>query len=95
MAERDEDLVREQEEAAAAEAGGIGGRAPDDVDEAERPLAESGEGESEGFELAEEQLIDHAEHTAGEGAPRLTQMGEEAEIDPSVQGEADTERPAD
>ena len=47
----DEDLVREEEEAAAAEAAGIGGRRPeyeneegDDVDEAERPLIESGEG---------------------------------------------------
>lgn len=30
--------------------------------EANRPLEEFGEGESEGFELAEEQLIEHASH---------------------------------
>jgi hypothetical protein len=30
--------------------------------EANRPLEEAGEGESEGFELAEAQLIDHASH---------------------------------
>jgi hypothetical protein len=30
--------------------------------EANRPLEEAGEGESEGFELAEADLIDHASH---------------------------------
>jgi hypothetical protein len=36
---------------------------PDDpVDPALAPLIESGEGESEGFELAEADLIEHAEH---------------------------------
>lgn len=39
---------------------------PDDpdapVDPALEPLIESGEGEAEGFDLAEEDLIEHAEH---------------------------------
>jgi hypothetical protein len=59
----DEAVVSEEEEAAAAEAGEIGGVAPKDSDDpAQQPLAESGEGESEGFELAEAQLEDIASH---------------------------------
>jgi hypothetical protein len=60
--EEDEELVEEEEEAAAAEAGRIGGGggADDVADEAERPLAEAGEGEAEGFELAEQELIENA-----------------------------------
>jgi hypothetical protein len=94
MEQRDEDLVREHEQAAADEAGRIGGTAPTDVDEARRPVDEAGGGQAEGFEAAEESLIDHAEHTTGEGVPRLDQMGEEAEVDPSVHGQADEPRPA-
>jgi hypothetical protein len=58
----------EQEvEAAAREAAAIGGRAGDEqLAPAERPLAEGGEGVAEGFELAEEELIEAAEH--GESA---------------------------
>jgi hypothetical protein len=58
----DENLVREEEEAAAAEAARIGGKggAEEVTDEAERPLAEAGEGESEGFEQAERDLVEHA-----------------------------------
>jgi hypothetical protein len=49
-------------DAAAYTAGAIGGRAGDeDVDPAERPLQEAGEGEAEGFELAEEDLVEAAE----------------------------------
>jgi hypothetical protein len=93
MREEDEDrLIREEEEAAAAEAAQIGGRAGDeDVSPAERPLTEAGGGEAEGFEVAEEDLIDHAEHQEGEGIPRLDQFGAEPERDPSVHGEADEE----
>jgi hypothetical protein len=85
-------LVREQELAAAAAARRIGGRAGDeDLDPAERPLREAGEGEAEGFDVAEQDLIDHAEHTTTGGVPRLTQMGEEAEPDPAIYGEPDEE----
>ena len=89
--ERDEELIAEAEAAAAEEAARIGGRAPDDVDPAERPRRESGEGVAEGFELAEQALVDHAEHTAGEGMPRLDEMGEEAEPDVATYGEPDEE----
>lgn len=59
-----EDLLAEEEaEAAAAEAGEIGGDVPlDDEDPALAPLAEAGEGEAEGFELAEKDLEDIASH---------------------------------
>lgn len=89
MAERDEELVQHEEDAAASEAGAIGGRAPDDADPERRPVEEAGGGEAEGFEDAEAALVDHAEHSDGEGTPRPDQMGEEAEIDPSVHGQAD------
>ena len=65
---QDEELVEEEAEAAAAEAGSIGGRGSnEDDDPAERPLEEAGEGESEGFEQAERDLIEHASH--GDPAP--------------------------
>jgi hypothetical protein len=64
---RDEELVSDEEEAAAEEAGSIGGRAGDeDLDPAERPVIEGGGGEAEGRELAEEELREHAEHGDGE-----------------------------
>jgi hypothetical protein len=51
-----------QVDAAARAAGAIGGLAGDeDVDPAQRPLQEAGEGEAEGFELAEQDLIEAAE----------------------------------
>jgi hypothetical protein len=56
-------IADEEAAAAAAEAAKIGGPPPDDgVDPAQRPLVEGGEGESEGFELAEEELIERASH---------------------------------
>lgn len=61
--ERDEAVVREEEDEAGAEAAAIGGiRDPDTDDPAEQPLVESGEGEAEGFELAERDLEEIAEH---------------------------------
>ncbi len=61
--ERDDAFIEEEEEEAAQEAAKIGGEVPRDTDDpAEQPLIESGEGESEGFELAEKDLEDIAEH---------------------------------
>ena len=67
--ERDDELlanrkrVDEEAEAAAAEAGRVGGRAPIESDDpAQQPLIEAGQGESEGFELAEKRLQDIASH---------------------------------
>jgi hypothetical protein len=59
----DEPYEDEETRAAAEEARRIGGVAGDeDLDPAQRPLVEGGEGESEGFELAEDDLIEHASH---------------------------------
>jgi hypothetical protein len=83
-------LVEAEEQAAAAEAGRIGGDAGDDRHgEAERPLAEAGQGYAEGFEEAEEELLDRAEH--GE-QPHVTTISEEVESDRSTAsyGEADS-----
>jgi hypothetical protein len=55
--------VEEEAEAAGAEAGQIGGQAPIESDDpSQQPLIESGEGESEGFEMAEERLRNIASH---------------------------------
>jgi hypothetical protein len=59
----DRQLVKEEADAAAAEARDVGGSAPIESDDpAQQPLIESGEGESEGFELAEKRLVDIASH---------------------------------
>ncbi len=70
MTPEDEARVAEEEAAAAAEAAKIGGEAPRESDDpARQPLAESGEGESEGFELAEEELEENASHGNQRGFP--------------------------
>jgi hypothetical protein len=84
MAEHEDDaLVEEETAAAAAEAAGIGGRVPeeDEFDPAMRPLYESGQGEAEGFEQAERELQEHAEH--GDPAPDPSEVAftPEAESD--------------
>jgi hypothetical protein len=59
----DDPLAEEEAAAAAAEAAAIGGVAGDeDLDPAERPVREAGGGEAEGFEIAEDDLIEHASH---------------------------------
>ena len=87
--------VEEEAEAAADEAGQIGGDAPVESDDpAEQPLIEAGEGEAEGFELAEKKLIDIASHGdqhrfPGGAAPPPEEAGD-AEF-----GEADEPIPPD
>jgi hypothetical protein len=69
----------EQEKEAAAEAAAIGGRASSEppteyereLSEADRPVVEAGEGESEGFELSEMQLQEHASHGDEHAARRI------------------------
>jgi hypothetical protein len=82
----DEQFVREQEDAAAAEAGAIGGRREpgDEHDEAMRPLEEAGEGEAEGFEEAERELVEHASH--GDPAPDPSAVAGEAEDEEAREG---------
>jgi hypothetical protein len=59
-----------ESEAAGQEAAAIGGRAGDeDLDPAERPVVEGGGGVAEGFELAEEDLVEHASHGDAGGNP--------------------------
>lgn len=58
-------------------------------EEERRPLEEAGQGEAEGFEQAEADLIDNAEHGDGHGIPEPDQFGVEAEQDPAVYGEPD------
>jgi len=60
---KEERLVEEEAEAAAAEAGEIGGEVPNDTDDpSQQALIEGGEGEAEGFELAEQKLEEIASH---------------------------------
>jgi hypothetical protein len=80
----DDRLLREEEAAAAAEARKIGGPPPDYEDEedlpaseAERPLAESGEGVEEGFEIAEDDLEEAASHEENRYALELHDFGDE------------------
>lgn len=104
------EFEREQEEAAAAEAGSIGGRvssegppAEGSPDEATRPLAEAGEGESEGFEEAERDLAEHATHGDQHAARRVIEdapsesddarAAEDAEVDALRSTERAEDRP--
>jgi hypothetical protein len=97
MAERepDDERIREEEAAAAREAAGIGGVAGDE-DEFEpemRAVYEGGGGEAEGFELAEADLIENAQHGDGRGDPLSDAFTPEVESDRSTAeyGEADEE----
>lgn len=68
-------------------------RFDDKDDPAMQPVYEAGGGESEGFELAEEQLIEHAGHGDEHGTAKITSdaehVDEEAEPDEDLYGEAD------
>jgi hypothetical protein len=71
------DRAQEEAEIAAAEAAAIGGQAssePPPADggpsEADRPLVEAGQGEAEGFEQAEAELVEHASHADMHAARR-------------------------
>jgi hypothetical protein len=93
--ERDEAFLEEEEEEAALEAARIGGEAPRDADDpAEQPLAEAGEGEAEGFELAERDLEDIASHGDQHRFPD-TAVPDPEEPQPAEYGEPDEEIPAD
>jgi hypothetical protein len=97
MGENERDpIANEEADAAAAEAARIGGPVPDDGvdDPAQRPLVEGGEGEAEGFELAEEELIDNAEHGNQKRFPD-SDVPPPEEPSGAVYGEADQETPDD
>jgi hypothetical protein len=93
--EREEELAEEEAEAAAAEAASIGGEAAQDSeDPAEQPLIEAGEGEAEGFELAERDLEDIASHGDQHRFPGNVPPPPEEPSD-AVYGEADEAIPED
>ena len=94
------DPASEQADLAAAEAARLGG-APsaedspaDELDEAQRPLAEAGQGEAEGFEQAEEQLIEHTSHGDEHAARRAIEDAttEQDDARAAQQGDPDYER---
>ena len=90
----DDVLLAREESAAAAEAGRIGGQAPTDAeDPAMQPVYEAGGGEQEGWEAAEEDLIENASHGGGGGNPIRDALTPELESDRSGAryGEADDE----
>lgn len=90
-----EEWEEAEAEAAAREAAAIGGIAGDeDLDPAERPRIEAGEGVAEGFELAEEALIESASHGGPGGDPLgdAFSVEEEEAPDGELFGEADHER---
>lgn len=88
-----ERLIEEDERLAAEEAASIGGVAGDEgLDPADRPVREAGGGESEGFEMSEQDLIRHASH-ADDRSDSIVfhDAGEpEAEPPPGEYGEADS-----
>lgn len=75
----------------------------DPDDPAMAPIYEAGGGESEGFEMAEDELVEHASHGDEHGTTKIIndagELGDEAERlpdeDDGLYGEADTERDDD
>jgi hypothetical protein len=88
----DDPQARDEAEAAAAEAGRIGGPAPRHRDDpAFEAVREAGGGEAEGFEESEEALIEGASHGDPQPDPVDLAFSPEAESDEStfVGAEAD------
>lgn len=89
---------QEEEDAAAAEAARIGGEADPGMDPAMRPVVEGGGGEAEGFELTEEELIEHASHGDQQSAHAILHHQGESEDAGDYEddyGDADHERSAE
>ena len=71
---------------------------PADRKPSDQPLEEAGQGESEGFELAEQDLIEHASHGDSHGTSRITQDAasfDDPEEADAEYGEADQEQDPD
>jgi len=87
--EPDRDRVEDEAQAAAAEAGAIGGRVDieDDADPAQRAVQEGGGGYAEGFEQAEADLNASAEH--GEGGHDRGAAEPESNRSGAAYGDAD------
>ena len=104
MTDEYDPLAEEEAELAREEARNIGGRATRDLEEdmphdpAMDPVYEAGGGESEGFEMAEEELIEHSEH--GPAKPEVQVRVREEEISEETNstesyGEPDEEQSPD
>jgi hypothetical protein len=92
----DELRVRAEEKEAAAEAGDIGGEgSKEELDPADRAVREAGGGEAEGFEQAEEKLIENAGHGEGNPLPDEFEGEIESDLSGAEYGEADEADPAD
>ena len=94
----DDPTARDEAEAAANEAAHIGGDVPPQSDDpAFEAVEEGGGGEAEGFEQAEEELIEGASHGDPQPDPTQAAFTPEAESDRSTAeaGEADQEEPQD
>jgi len=63
--------------------------------EARRAVDEAGGGESEGFEMAEQELIDHASHGDGHTPARIMRDAADEDETASPYGEADSEHKPD
>jgi hypothetical protein len=95
-------IARKEAERAAAEAAAIGGRPSSEEpatgdgvrDEVDRAVVEAGGGESEGFEQADAELVEHATHADQHAARRVLQDAPDEPDDPRAgeAGEADFER---
>lgn len=91
--DRDDDRLAREEAEAARQAGRIGGDAGDeDEDPAARPVTEAGGGEAEGFEVAEDDLREHAEHGRDFRRPTGDQFEPEPEGDRSSAAHGDPDR---
>ena len=103
MTQERDPLAEREARAAAAEAGHIGGRPTREEevdlphDPAMEPVYEAGGGEAEGFEMAEEELVEHAEQ--GPASPEASVKAVRAEADreteqpdPATYGEPDREQ---
>jgi hypothetical protein len=95
------DPASEQADKAAVEAARIGGSPSSepatakDPDEAQRPLVEAGQGEAEGFEQAERELVEHASHGDQHAARRAIEdapLDESDDARASHAGDTDSER---
>lgn len=89
---REDTLVVREENAAAAAAAKIGGVVSSETDDpAMDPVYQAGGGEQEGWEAAEEELIENASHDEGGGDPLRDAFSPELESDRSeaVYGEGD------
>src|SRR3954464_4169259 len=104
MTDEYDPLAEEEAEAAAREGRDIGGRPTRDLEEdlphnpAMDPVYEAGGGESEGFEMAEEELIEHSEHGPAKPEVQIRVRDEEVseEENSSVEyGEPDEEQSPD